>query len=308
MAKLDDMMRGAGANIAESMGATRMQGGAFVSSGGPSTAGIPVRLQGVVKSKNAVEIPLDKIDRDPGQPREEFDGESLERLAKSLRTRGQLQPIRVRWDEGRGVYVVVVGERRWRAARMASMATLSCVVMEGPIEPGELLAIQLVENAVREDLKPIEQARAYRALMERNGWTARQVAHELAIDHSNVVRSVALLKLPEPIRASVESGEIPASTGYELSRVEDPAEQARLGDAAASGRLRRDELKQRNRKQAKGRGAKKVTSRVFRTEAGPRITIEHKRGLDAAATLAALREATRAVEAEMGATGDQAAA
>ncbi len=180
MGKLDELLRSGASNIAESMGAgvTRGPGAAPL-----STSSTPAQWQGVAKSKNAVEIPLEKIAPDPDQPREEFDEDALNRLAESLKTRGQLQPIRVRWDEGRGAYMILIGERRWRAAKLAGLPTVSAVVVEGTIDPAELLAIQLIENCLREDLKPIEQAKAFKALMERNGWTVRQVAQELAIDH-----------------------------------------------------------------------------------------------------------------------------
>ena len=308
MGKLDELLKSGAANIAESMGSgvTRGPGATPL-----STSTTPARWQGVTKSKTAVEILLDKIDRDPGQPREEFAAEALERLAESLKARGQLQPIRVRWDEGRGVYVVVVGERRWRAARMASMATLSCVVMEGPIEPGELLAIQLVENAVREDLKPIEQAKAFKSLMDRNGWTVRQVAQELAIDHAGVVRALALLKLPESVQASVEAGEIAPRTAYELSKVADPVEQAALVKEAAAGRLKRDDVTERARNLQKGKGTskgrlKRPTVRTVRTSAA-KVTVEFRKAVEPLDVLAALREALRTIEAELEA-GDQAAA
>ncbi len=118
-------------------------------------ATIDPKKQGVARSQNTAEIRVDRIVRDANQPREEFDPEGLASLAESLKTRGQLQPIRVRWDEGRGVYVIVCGERRWRAAALAGLETLTCVIHEGEID---VLAIQLIENALREDLKPIEQA------------------------------------------------------------------------------------------------------------------------------------------------------
>src|SRR5262245_38796009 len=120
MGKLDELLKSGGANIAESMGAGAERAGR----GEPKTSTAPARWQGVAKSKNAVEVPLDKIAPDPDQPREEFEPDALRRLAESLRTRGQLQPIRVRWDEGRGLYVILVGERRWRAAKMAGLPTV----------------------------------------------------------------------------------------------------------------------------------------------------------------------------------------
>jgi ParB family transcriptional regulator, chromosome partitioning protein len=251
MGKLEELSRLTAGNVNDSIGVGRPT--RPVESPAPSA---PARWQGVTKSKNAVEIPVEKIAPDPDQPREEFDEEALGRLAESLKTRGQLQPIRVRWDEGKGVYMVLVGERRWRAARMAGLSTLSAVVVEGLISPAELLAIQLIENCLREDLKPIEQAKAFKALMERNGWSARQVARELSIDHTGVARALALLTLPEDVLEAVEAGQIAPRTAYELTKIDDPTEQAEAAREAAAGRLKRDELAERTRKPREGRGGK----------------------------------------------------
>jgi ParB family chromosome partitioning protein len=157
---------------------------------------------------------VDRIAADPDQPREEFDPEALQRLADSLRAKGQLQPIRVRWDEGRGAYIIICGERRWRAATMAGLETLHCVIVEGTVEPVELLAIQLVENALREDLRPVEQARAYRTLMDQKGWSTRQLAAELAVTQPQVVRTLALLDLPAVVQEAVEQGTLAPGTAY----------------------------------------------------------------------------------------------
>src|SRR5262249_10865017 len=153
-------------------------------------------------------IATDRIQADPDQPREEFDEEAIGRLASSLRSQGVLQPIRVRWHEGRGFYVIIAGERRWRAARMAGIATLPCVVDDRPLKPSDLLVIQIVENALRQDLKPIEQAKAYRTLMDQKGWSIRQLADELSIDFTAVAKSLGLLKLPGEIQEQVEAGDI----------------------------------------------------------------------------------------------------
>jgi ParB family chromosome partitioning protein len=217
-------------------------------------------MAGVARSKTALEIPLDRIEPDPDQPREEFDQEALARLADSLRSRGQLQPIRVRWDEGRGAYVIVVGERRWRAARMAGLPTLTCVVAEGAADAGELLALQLIENCVREDLQPIEQARAYRTLMERTGWSGNRLAQELGIAQSSVVHALALLDLPTDIQEHVERGTLSPSTAYEISKAPDPDAQAAIAERVVSEGLSRAEAVEAVRKvagKAKGRGASK---------------------------------------------------
>jgi ParB family chromosome partitioning protein len=262
MGKLEELARLTAANVNDSIGVGRPARPAEAPT--PSSS-VPARWQGVTRSKNAVEIPVERIAPDPDQPREEFDEEALGRLAESLKTRGQLQPIRVRWDEGRESYVILVGERRWRAARMAGLPSLSAVVVEGSIPPAELLAIQLIENCLREDLKPIEQAKAFKALMERNGWGARQVARELAIDHTGVVRALALLTLPGDVQDAVEAGQIAPRTAYELTKIDDPAEQAEAAREAAAGRLKRDELAERIRKPREGRGGRPRTW-LFTTE------------------------------------------
>jgi ParB family chromosome partitioning protein len=224
--------------------------GASFGAGGGMPAGmdlgrattLPARLQGIVKDKDAAIIPVDRIVRDESQPREEFDEEPLERLAESLKTRGQLQPIQVRWDEGRGVYVVIMGERRWRAARKAGLATLRCIVQDSPETPEELLALQLVENALREDLRPIEQARAYRRLMDANGWSGGRLARELSVDASVVSRVLSLLELPESVQARVDSGELAVRSAAEIARIDDPATQEHVAQAAVEGGLKRDEV------------------------------------------------------------------
>ena len=127
MSKREELLRSGSDNILSSMGAGQSQD---LPAGLDPAAALrrPAHLEGLTREKAAARIAVDRIVRDPDQPREEFDEEALQRLADSLRTRGQLQPIQVRWDEGRGVYVILVGERRWRAAQRAGLAELSCIV------------------------------------------------------------------------------------------------------------------------------------------------------------------------------------
>jgi ParB family chromosome partitioning protein len=317
MGKLDELMKASRDVAAESMGAPRatpMHG----TSAAPAAPPTPARLQGIARSKAAAEIPVDRIAADPDQPREEFDEEALARLAESLRTRGQLQPIRVRWDEGRGLYVIVCGERRWRAARRAGLPALSCVIVEGPVSPAELLAMQMVENLLREDLRPIEQARAFKALMEANSWSTHQLARELAVDQSSVVRALALLRLDTDVQDLVERGDLPPATAYEVSKLDDPgAQRAIVGRIVAEDLSRaeaiaavREASGRSSRGQGKGRGAKgkprKMTSRTLRTSAG-KVTVENRRGLEPALLVTALRAALDQAEAELRGRGEAAA-
>jgi ParB family transcriptional regulator, chromosome partitioning protein len=315
MAKLDELMKASRAVAAESMGSPRSSAPMHGASP-PPVAQTPERLKGVARSKNAAEIPVDRIGPDPDQPREEFDEDALDRLAESLKAKGQLQPIRVRWSEERGQYVIICGERRWWAAQRAGLETMSSVIVEGPIGAGELLALQMIENCVREDLQPIEQARAFRSLIDLNGWSARQVARELGIVQSNVVRALALLDLPAAVQEQVEQGALPPATAYEVSKLEDPDAQAEVAARVVAEGLSRAETVEAVKRAAsrpraggaKGRGAKarKVTERVIRTTTGIRVTLEYRKGIDVPSALAALDEARAKVAAELG--DDQVAA
>lgn len=241
MSKREELLRSGGSNILSSMGAGQSQ---ELPAGLDPAAALrrPAHLEGLTREKAAARIAVDRIVRDPDQPREEFDEEALQRLADSLRTRGQLQPILVRWDEGRGVYVILVGERRWRAAQRAGLAELSCIVVDGELPADERLMIQLVENALREDLRPVEQARAYKALMEARGWSGNQLAKELHIAQSSVVRALALLELPAPVQAQVEQGALAATVAAELTKLPEPAMQAEVAQAIVDQGLTRSEV------------------------------------------------------------------
>jgi ParB family chromosome partitioning protein len=203
------------------------------------------QFQGRTQLREACLIRLDRIVADPNQPRGEFDADALKRLAGSLRQRGQLQPIRVRWDEANQQYVIVIGERRWRAAKLAGMDSMACIVVPGTATPEEILEDQLVENCLREDLKPIEQARAYQSLMHRLGLSQRALAEKLDVSQGQIMQSLKLLELPEPIRESIDEGRIAPSIGYEIAKVTDPGQQLELAEEVARGTAGRAEIRER---------------------------------------------------------------
>jgi ParB family chromosome partitioning protein len=223
-----------GGRIAESMGATCPAG-----VGGPALA-IPVgssRLAGIKAIKGALMLPLDRVTPDPEQPRKEFDPEALERLAASLKDRGQVQPIRVRWDQGMERWIIIAGERRWRAARIAGLEAIAAVEAQGTLDPDAILEEQLVENCLRDDLKPIEQARAFEALLRRRGWSMRQLGEHLHLNHSAISRALSLLDLPEELREAIDAGSVAPSTGQEIAKVKDPEQRQALADQALAGQL-----------------------------------------------------------------------
>lgn len=244
--------------------------------GGPSGAD---KFKGAARLKDAFAIELDRLIPDPHQPRKEFDQDELLRLATSLETRGQLQPIRVRFDESEGKWKIISGERRYHAAVLAGLATLICVEAKGTPSPEDILEDQLVENCVREDLKPIEQARAFKALLEKRGCSYRQLAETLTISHQAVVRALALLDLPSDIQEKVASGAVPASTAAEVARVDNIDEQRALIAEIESSGMTRDQVSKVVKTkvaQAKGKGGSakansKANRKVEQAEILPKV-------------------------------------
>lgn len=302
MSKHDEIMSRFGANLAESMGAGRAArvGVGLPGAGAPAQAG---RHEGTTRLKSGAEIATDRIVPDPNQPRTEFDPESIARLAQSLETHGQIQPITVRWSENLGRYLIVSGERRWRASTLAGRPTMSAVILEGEHDRSRILEIQLVENCLREDLAPIERARAFKALIDRNGWTGATLAEALHVDPSSVTRALALLDLPCTVQQAVASGELSPSVAYEIGKAATPEAQAEVAALALAGGLSRSEVVKAVREKAtrpsEGRGGKakpRKTSATIRAANGTRITLENRRGIDDVAIVAALKDALRQYE------------
>lgn len=273
----------------------------------PPSGAVGARMAGVINDREAAVIEVARIASDPEQPRHEFDEESLDRLAESLKGRGQLQNVVVYWSDGQESYVLISGERRWRAAKRAGLATLRCKVLDRKPDDSDRLSIQLVENCVREDLRPVEQANAFRALMDANGWSTRQLAEALNMAQAKVVYALGLLDLPGDLRTQVDEGTIAPRTAYEIGRLDRPEDQRALADRVTAEGLTRDEVlaevrasresaaeecRSDNGSRSKGRGGNSSgskgkkgaprlpTSKAFRFPGG-KVTIEKARGLDA---------------------------
>jgi ParB family chromosome partitioning protein len=215
-----------GQNMAESMGDATAGAGAL-----PAGFATPSsRYAGCTRIKDALAIEIGRIVPDPAQPRKDFDEEGLRDLGASLKERGQLQPARVRWDEALEKWVIIAGERRYRAALLVGLPTLACVEARGDQTPDDILTDQLVENCLREDLKPIEQASAYKALMDRRGWSYRELAEFLHISKGTISKALSLLTLPEPVQELVQDGTLSPHTAYEVSRLNDASEQVAMAE------------------------------------------------------------------------------
>ncbi|MCA9195988.1 MAG: ParB/RepB/Spo0J family partition protein [Planctomycetales bacterium] len=180
-------------------------------------------------------IRVDQVIPDPHQPRTEFSDESILRLAQSIRKEGQFAPIRVRWSADHDKWIIVYGERRWRAVQAAQLETIDCHFDERELSATEILEQQMIENLLRDNLTPMEQAKGFSSLMELHGWNGKQLAESLHVTPSTVSRALALLDLPPEIQARVDAGEMAARSAYELTKLSDPQEQRELAGSIAGG-------------------------------------------------------------------------
>jgi ParB family chromosome partitioning protein len=173
-----------------------------------------------------VELGIDQIEPNPNQPRKAFESSSLEELAASIRASGVIQPIVVRQiADG---YQLIAGERRWRAARLAGLERIPAVVREAT--DAESLELALVENLLREDLNPIEEAEGYRHLLSQFGWTQEQLAQRIGRDRTSIANVLRLLRLPDEIQADLRGGRLTMGHARALLTLDTAAEQLRLRD------------------------------------------------------------------------------
>ena len=153
------------------------------------------------------EISISEIDRDPNQPRVNFEEEKLNELAASIKTYGVLSPILVRPSKNNGKYTLIAGERRFRASQIVGLATIPALIDKGKDDSGErTLAMQLVENLQRSDLTPLERAHAIGALKETYNLSIREVAERLGISKGMVQRSLEILELPDDLLNALREG------------------------------------------------------------------------------------------------------
>ncbi len=177
------------------------------------------------------EVPVASISPNPRQPRRRFEEEALNALAGSLGERGVLQPVLVR-PKPEGTYELIAGERRWRAAQIAGMKTIPALVR--PHDDAAALELALIENMAREDLNPVEEARACAALVEELGLTREQVGRRVGRGRVAVSNLVRLLDLPDEVLELLEEGTISEGHGRALLLAKDHAARRRLARAAAA--------------------------------------------------------------------------
>ena len=183
--------------------------------------------------KSTMEIALGDIDPNPDQPRRDFDREALQQLADSIAQSGVLQPLLVVKEGMR--YRIVAGERRYRAARMAGLHTVPCLVKD--LSDQEIMEAALIENLQREDLNPMEEAAGIRALMDKCGYTQEMAAKRMGRSRPAVANILRLLTLPAKVQKLVKDGKLSAGHARVLAGLDDEQLQLKLAQLAIEKEL-----------------------------------------------------------------------
>lgn len=200
-----------------------------------------------------INLPIGQIDNNPNQPRKRFDETALNELASSIRNIGLIQPIVVVKRNGR--YMIVSGERRWRASKLAGLTTIPSIIKE--YTDKEVAQIALIENLQREDLNPIESARAIKELIDKFDMTQEAVAEKIGKSRPAIANTIRLLTLSSPVVKLIEENRLSAGHGKVLVGIEDPKLQLELAELASDNKVTVREL-EKYIKQCKNGSLKKA--------------------------------------------------
>ena len=220
--------------------------------------GLGKGLEALIPSAPGVtEVEVDRIVPNPRQPRQAFDPQALQELATSIREQGLVQPLVV--TELEAGYQLLIGERRWRAAKLAGLDVVPVVVRD--VSPQQMLELALVENLQREDLNPLETATAYQQLVEEFGMTQQQVADKVGKNRVTVTNTLRLLKLPAQVKDALLQGEIAEGHARSILRLESERAQLEMLKQVVKGGLSVRQTEEMVRRMAEKPKAKPVRDR-----------------------------------------------
>lgn len=218
------------------------------------------------RQKATLMLPVERMVPNPNQPRREFSAESLGELAESIRQKGVVQPLIVRPTDVTEMYEIVAGERRWRASQIAGLHLVPAVVRDYSDE--EVLEIAIIENIQREDLNPVEEAMAYRQLMDRFGHTQEKLASSLSRSRSHIANMLRLLQLPDPVLSLLRSGHL--SAGHARALITSPDAVRLAEDVVKKGLSVRDTERLAKGKMAPGKPGTRQSERGSEKDADTR--------------------------------------
>jgi len=199
-------------------------------------------------------IPLDEIQPNPYQPRKDFDQEKLKELADSIREHGVVQPV-ILAPGNDGKYIIIAGERRWRAARMAGFESVPALIKE--TDEKTLLQIALIENLQRDDLNPIEEANAYKKLIDDFQLTQEELAKRLGKNRTTIANTLRLLNLPPKVKSAILEGKITEGQARPLLGEKDEKIQQKIADEVIRQRLTARQVEKMVSKKEKEKSAEK---------------------------------------------------
>lgn len=226
----------------------------------PATAGGEVMLK------------INEVEPNKNQPRKEFDQEKLQELADSISQHGIVQPIVV--TKQKDYYEIIAGERRWRAAKLAGLKEVPVVVKE--YSPQEVMEVALIENIQREDLNPVEEAKAYQHLIEEYKLKQEDVAKKVSKNRSTITNALRLLKLPDSILELLISGDLSGGHARALLAIDDPKKQAKIAEKIVKEKLSVREVeklaKEKNEGKPKSKDKKKLGQEAIYEDLEEKLT------------------------------------
>jgi ParB family chromosome partitioning protein len=233
-------------------------------------------------------VAVDRLVANPDQPRRHFDTAALNELAESIRQKGVIQPLIVRPTQDKEKYEIVAGERRWRASQLAQLHEIPVLIRE--FSDTEVLEVAIIENVQRADLSALEEALAYRQLMDRFGHTQEKIAEALSRSRSHIANTLRLLSLPEDVQNMIAAGTLTAGHARALITATNPVELAlRVVGKGLSVRetedlVRKSAVPTASRRRAAARGEKDADTRAIEADVaaglGMPVSIQHEPGGD----------------------------